>query len=69
MMRFLLTTETSLLVLLSALVTVSTATLTRRPIESFLAGAFTGLLILEPAAALSNFSSIQLAVMIDETIA
>ena len=62
-------TETSLLVLLPALVTVMTAILSRRPIESLLAGVFVGLLMLEPAAALSNFSSILLEVMMDETIA
>jgi tetracycline resistance efflux pump len=64
-----LATETSLLVLLPALVTVITAILSRRPIESLLAGVFVGLLMLEPAAALSNFSSILLEVMMDETIA
>jgi len=64
-----LATETSLLVLLPALVTVVTAILSRRPIESLLAGVFVGLLMLEPAAALSNFSSILLEVMMDETIA
>lgn len=62
-------TETSLLVLLPALVTVITAILSRRPIESLLAGVFVGLVMLEPAAALSNFSSILLEVMMDETIA
>ena len=62
-------TETSLLVLLPAMVTVMTAILSRRPIESLLAGVFVGLLMLEPAAALSNFSSILLEVMMDETIA
>ena len=62
-------TDTSLLVLLPALVTVVTAILSRRPIESLLAGVFVGLLMLEPAAALSNFSSILLDVMMDETIA
>ena len=55
--------------LLPALVTVVTAILSRRPIESLLAGVFVGLLMLEPAAALSNFSSILLDVMMDETIA
>ena len=62
-------TETSLLVLLPSLFTVVTAILSRRPIESLLAGVFVGLLLLEPAAALSNFSSILLEVMMDETIA
>ena len=62
-------TETSLLVLLPALVTVVTAIFSRRPIESLLAGVFVGLLMLEPAAALSNFSSILLEVMMNETIA
>ena len=62
-------TETSLLVLLPALVTVVTAIFSRRPIESLLAGVFVGLLMLEPAAALSNFSSILPEVMMNETIA
>ncbi len=62
-------TETSLLVLLPALITVVTAIFSRRPIESLLAGVFVGLLMLEPAAALSNFSSILLEVMMNETIA
>jgi Na+/H+ antiporter NhaC len=64
-----LATETSLLVLLPALVTVITAILSRRPIESLLAGVFVGLLMIEPSAALSNFSSILLEVMMHETIA
>jgi len=55
--------------LLPALVTVVTAIFSRRPIESLLAGVFVGLLMLEPAAALSNFSSILLEVMMNETIA
>ena len=49
--------------------TVVTAIFSRRPIESLLAGVFVGLLMLEPAAALSNFSSILLEVMMNETIA
>jgi len=57
------------LTLLPALVAVVTAVLSRRPIESLLAGVVTGLLLLEPSAALENFSSILLAVMMDETIA
>ena len=43
--------------------------LSRRPIESLLAGVLAGLLLLEPSGALQNFSSILLAVMMDETIA
>ncbi|MCS5575231.1 MAG: sodium:proton antiporter, partial [Pseudomonadales bacterium] len=39
------------------------------PIESLLAGVITGLLLLEPAGALEQFSSILLAVMMGETIA
>lgn len=62
-------TEASWLVLIPALVTVITAILSRRPIESLLAGIFAGLLMLEPSAALSNFSSTLLDVMMDETIA
>ena len=55
--------------LLPALVAVVTAVLSRRPIESLLAGVITGLIILEPANTLANFSSTLLAVMMDETIA
>ncbi len=55
--------------LLPALVAVIIAVLSRRPIESLLAGVITGLLLLEPSAALENFSSILLTVMMDETIA
>ena len=55
--------------LLPAMVAVVTAVLSRRPIESLLAGVLTGLLLLEPTSALSNFSSILLEVMMDETIA
>jgi tetracycline resistance efflux pump len=55
--------------LLPALVAVATAVLTRRPIESLLTGVFAGLLLLGPAAAVTNFSSILLEVMMDETIA
>ena len=62
-------TEASWLALIPALVTVITAILSRRPIESLLAGIFAGLLMLEPSAALSNFSSTLLDVMMDETIA
>ena len=62
-------TEASWLVLVPAIVTVITAILSRRPIESLLAGIFAGLLMLEPSAALSNFSAILLDVMMDETIA
>lgn len=62
-------TEASWLVLIPALVTVITAILSRRPIESLLAGIFAGLLMLEPSAALSNFSATLLDVMMDETIA
>ncbi|ARN73117.1 Na+/H+ antiporter NhaC family protein [Oceanicoccus sagamiensis] len=55
--------------LLPAGVTIVTAILSRRPIESLLAGVFAGLLLLEPTTALANFSSILLEVMMDETIA
>ena len=55
--------------LLPAIVAVATAVVIRRPIESLLAGVFAGLLLLEPAAAVVNFSSILLEVMMDETIA
>lgn len=55
--------------LLPAIVAVVTAVLSRRPIESLLAGVLAGLLLIEPAGALTNFSSILLEVMMDETIA
>lgn len=62
-------TEPSWISLLPAAVAVITAVLSRRPIESLLAGVFAGLLLLEPTAALANFSTILLEVMMDETIA
>ena len=43
--------------------------LSRRPIESLLAGTAFGLLILDPASFITNFSSTFLAVMMEETIA
>lgn len=55
--------------LLPAGVAIVTAVLSRRPIESLLAGVFTGLLLLGPTSALANFSSILLEVMMNETIA
>ena len=55
--------------LLPALVAVVTAVLSRRPIESLLAGTAFGLLILDPASFVTNFSSTFLAVMMEETIA
>lgn len=55
--------------LLPAIVAVVTAVLTRRPIESLLAGVFAGLLLLGPSTSLASFSSILLEVMMDETIA
>ena len=61
--------EPTSMTLLPAAVAVVTAVLSRRPIESLLAGVITGLLLLEPAGALEQFSSILLAVMMDETIA
>jgi Na+/H+ antiporter NhaC len=64
-----LDTEPSWISLLPAAVAVITAILSRRPVESLLAGVFAGLLLLEPAAALANFSTILLEVMMDETIA
>jgi|TARA_B110000495_G_scaffold134653_1_gene117861 hypothetical protein len=51
------------------MVTVVTAMLSRRPIESLLAGVLVGLIMLEPSTALTNFSSILLEVMMSETIA
>jgi tetracycline resistance efflux pump len=61
--------EPSWLVLLPAAVTIIVAILSRRPIESLLSGVAVGLLLLEPKAALTNFSSILLDVMMNETIA
>ncbi len=61
--------DTSWLVLLPSVVTVVTAMLSRRPIESLLAGVLVGLIMLEPSTALTNFSSILLEVMMSETIA
>lgn len=54
--------EANWLVLLPVI--VITAMLIRRPIESLLAGVFTGLLMLEPGAAITNFSWIQLKVVV-----
>ena len=56
-------------VLLPALATVVIAIISRRPIASLLAGTIIGLVLLDPAEALSNFSATLLAVMMDETIA
>jgi len=44
-------------VLLPALATVVMAILSRRPIVSLLVGTILGLVLLEPSAALTNFSS------------
>jgi Na+/H+ antiporter NhaC len=55
--------------LLPAAVAIVTAILSRRPIESLLAGVGAGLIMLGPGDALSNFSATLLAVMMDETIA
>jgi tetracycline resistance efflux pump len=55
--------------LLPAAVAIATAVLSRRPIESLLAGVFAGLLLLGPGTAVANFSEILLRVMMDETIA
>lgn len=55
--------------LIPAAVAIVTAILSRRPIESLLAGVGAGLLMLGPADALQNFSSTLLQVMMDETIA
>lgn len=61
--------EPSWLSLLPAVVAITTAIISRRPIESLLAGVFAGLLLLGPMDAASNFSSVLLKVMMDETIA
>ena len=64
-----MTPESSWLSLIPAAVAIVTAVLSRRPIESLLAGVFAGLLLLGPGSAVVNFSSILLEVMMDETIA
>jgi Na+/H+ antiporter NhaC len=64
-----MTPESSWLSLIPAAVAIVTAVLSRRPIESLLAGVFAGLLLLGPGSAVVNFSSILLQVMMDETIA
>lgn len=51
-----MSSDTSWLVLLPSMVTVVTAMLSRRPIESLLAGVLVGLIMLEPSNALTNFS-------------
>ncbi|MEZ8132487.1 MAG: hypothetical protein QMC64_02190 [Porticoccaceae bacterium] len=64
-----MSSDTSWLVLLPYMVTVVTAMLSRRPIESLLAGVLVGLIMLEPSNALTNFFAISLEVMMSETIA
>ena len=61
--------DTNWTCLLPAVVTIVTAVLSRRPIESLLAGVAVGLLLLGPGQAFPNFSAILLDVMMDETIA
>ena len=55
--------------LIPAIVAIATAILSRRPVESLLAGVFAGLLLLGPSSAITSFSEILLRVMMDETIA
>ena len=57
------------LVLLPAVITVCVAVVSRRPIESLLAGILVGLLMLGPTPALDQFSNMLLEVMMSETIA
>ena len=57
------------LVLLPAVITVCVAVVSRRPIESLLAGILVGLLMLGPTTALDQFSNMLLEVMMSETIA
>ena len=64
-----MTPEPNWLSLIPAAVAILTAVLSRRPVESLLAGVFAGLLLLGPGTAVANFSSILLEVMMDETIA
>ncbi|MGB1342073.1 MAG: sodium:proton antiporter, partial [Pseudomonadales bacterium] len=61
--------QDSWLVLLPAIITVCVAVVSRRPIESLLAGTLVGLLMLGPTTALDQFSSTLLEVMMSETIA
>lgn len=62
-------TEPSGLALIPAVVTIMIAIVSRRPVESLLAGVIAGLLLLGPGEALTNFSAILLEVMMSETIA
>ena len=62
-------TEPTWISLLPAAVAVITALLTRRPIESLLAGVLAGLLLLGPWSLPANFSAVLLDVMMDETVA
>jgi len=57
------------LVLLPAVITVCVAVVSRRPIESLLAGILVVLLMLGPTTALDQFSNMLLEVMMSETIA
>ena len=61
--------DTSWISLIPAAVAVTTAIISRRPVESLLAGVFAGLLIIGPTSSPANFSAILLEVMMDETIA
>lgn len=62
-------TEASWLALIPAIVTIVTALLSRRSLESLIAGTIAGMLLLEPSKALSEFSSLLLKVMMEETVA
>lgn len=55
--------------LIPAVFVITTAVLSRRPIESLLVGAVAGLLILSPTEFFPNFANLTLKVMMDETIA
>ena len=57
-----------LLSLLPAGVVLSLAVLTRRPLESLLAGCVTGLLLLQPTTVLSGFTALAQKTMLNETI-
>ena len=60
---------TGIVCLLPALLVLVTAIVTHRPTLSLLTGVISGLLLLSPADAVSNFSSTLLAVVMDETVA
>ncbi len=61
--------ESGALTLVPAFVAIAAAVVSRRPIESLLAGVVAGLVMLSPTAAPAAFSHTLLDVMMDETVA